>query len=97
MINRIVRLSFHPDKKADFIQVFEKHQQAMPLLFPSCKSLRLLEDLHHNDVFFTYSTWDSEDVLEDYRASAYFKEIWGTVKPWFNERAQAWSLGEIPV
>ena len=91
MIKRIVKLSFHREHTAAFKSIFEKHRLKM-LEQNICDSLELLEDINAPGIFFTISTWKSEQDLEDYRASEYFNEIWSTVKPWFNEKAEAWSL-----
>ncbi len=94
-MNRIVRLSLIPDKRKDFIDVFKAHQKHMRGNFPECKTLEAFEEKNNPGVFFTHSTWEEENSLEHYRNSAYFRKIWGTIKPWFKERAQAWSLEEI--
>lgn len=93
MINRIVRMSFDPDRTTDFLRLFQKTQ---PLIagFEGCKGVRLLKDIHSGQVFFTYSLWESEAALEKYRHSELFETTWAQTKQWFNERPIAWSLEE---
>ena len=40
----------------------------------------------------TYSNWNSPNDLENYRTSETFIGIWSTIKPWFAEKASAWSV-----
>jgi quinol monooxygenase YgiN len=94
-MNRIVRLAFAIEKRDDFIKVFKKHQLSMKDRFEGCLSLEAFEDKKHPGVFFTFSVWKEEAALEKYRSSEYFREIWSTIKPWFSEKAQAWSLDKI--
>jgi len=91
MIKRIVKLTFSAEAREDFISVFTQHKIDMKA-FPACKKLESMEDIDQPGLFFTYSIWDSEEALEEYRSSDYFRKIWGTIKPWFDERPQAWSL-----
>jgi heme-degrading monooxygenase HmoA len=51
--------------------------------------------VNSQNVFFTYSIWDSEDHLYQYRKSVTFKEIWSKTKPLFCNKAKAWSVEEI--
>jgi len=91
MIQRIVKLNFHEDRVADFIKVYRKHLANMKEN-EHCISLELLSEKSSHGSFFTYSVWHSEESLEKYRASDYFKEIWSTIKPWFGEKPKAWTL-----
>jgi hypothetical protein len=93
MINRIVRMSFDPERAADFLELFQK-TQPMIAGFEGCKGVKLLKDLHSGHVFFTYSLWESEDALEHYRRSPLFETTWAQTKQWFNDRPMAWSLEE---
>lgn len=94
MIERIVRLRFLPGKRDAFLDIFAKHLLFMKEL-PGCVDLQLLYDSSDLDTFFTQSTWESELALQDYRSSEYFRDIWGTIKPWFVERAHAWTLEKV--
>lgn len=93
MMTRIVRLSFKLQHRQEFLNIFEKHKASIQK-FSGFHQIKLLEEIGNKGVFFTHSIWQKEESLEEYRASEYFKEIWTTIKPWFNERAQAWSLEE---
>jgi heme-degrading monooxygenase HmoA len=90
MINRIVRMHFRPDEEQNFIALFDqyKHQIAD---FNGCKSLHLLKETSTECVYFTYSVWQSEHHLEQYRKSDLFKNVWSATRSLFDGRPMAWS------
>ena len=87
---RIVKLSFHPEKIEAFLKHFETVKDKINT-FPGCQGMQLLLDKNENGVVFTYSQWENDEALENYRNSALFTSIWPTVKQWFNDKPQAWS------
>lgn len=93
MITRIVKLTFQEDKISDFLSFFEtiKHQVNT---FPGCHGMKLLQDIHHPTTVMTYSRWENEDALNIYRDSEIFGIVWPTIKPWFAQKAEAWSVEE---
>ena len=91
MIQRIVKLTIQPDYTADFIRIFYETQPVIRQ-FSGCKGVELLYDINKPEQYFTLSYWLSEDDLENYRTSPFFKETWTKVKPLFSEKSEAWSL-----
>ena len=57
-----------------------------------CEGLTLLRDAHESNVLFTYSYWQTEQHLNQYRFSELFKDTWSKTKILFNHKAIAWSL-----
>ena len=57
--------------------------------------LELYRDKNDKCVFFTYSFWETEDDLENYRKSALFDEVWTFTKKLFNAKPEAWSVDRI--
>lgn len=96
MIIRIVRLSFYPERVPDFLELFEKHKSDIAGA-PGCLELRLLKDTSTEGVFVTYSLWESEDALDDYRTSNLFNLVWPKTKILFNAAPQAWTLEDTGV
>lgn len=90
MITRIVKLHFQKGQRDLFLSTFNETKMKVAT-FEGCRGMRLLNDLKNPDVFFTYSRWDNESCLENYRKSALFKTIWSSIKPSFEETAEAWS------
>ena len=77
-----------------FIDIFKTNKDKI-VNFDGCHSVELLRDVNTQNIFFTYSVWDSERSLKKYRESNTFKEIWSKTKPLFSCKAKAWSLKEI--
>lgn len=90
MITRIVKLEILPEKALEFRQVFAENQEKIAA-FPGCNEVRLVHAKDNDSTHFTISLWNTEQDLENYRHSELFGKIWPTVKPWFREKAEAWT------
>ena len=88
---RIVKLTFSEDKISDFLTFFDTIKHIVNN-FPGCNGMKLLQDIHQPNIVMTYSLWNEELDLENYRTSPEFQNIWSTIKPWFSEKAEAWSV-----
>ncbi|HLU86528.1 MAG TPA: antibiotic biosynthesis monooxygenase family protein [Taishania sp.] len=88
---RIVKLTFQEDKVQDFLSFFDTVKHIVNN-FPGCEGMQLLQDIHNPSIVMTYSHWKDENDLENYRVSNEFKNIWSTIKPWFAQKAEAWSV-----
>ena len=93
MIIRIVQMSFRPEAVTDFQKLFEERKHLIKA-FEGCNHLELWQDAHDKNIFFTYSIWDSEEHLNHYRFSNFFKDTWGRTKALFAEKPQAWSVNK---
>lgn len=91
MIERIVKMTFEKGKADTFLEVFNRSKMQIAS-FPGCKSLKLLRDTKDDHVFFTYSIWDEESSLQNYRNSELFAITWSQTKPLFRDKASAWSV-----
>lgn len=94
MLVRIVKLSFHQDKIPAFLENFELVKNQIRN-FPGNRLLELYQDKTNASIFFTYSYWDSEEDLENYRKSELFTEVWGFTKQLFNDKPEAWSVDKL--
>ena len=94
MFVRIVKLSFAEENIATFLANFETIKYKIRN-FEGNQLLELYQDKHNSNVFFTYSYWDSESDLENYRNSELFKGIWAKTKPLFNAKPEAWSVDKL--
>ena len=63
--------------------------------FPGCTFLELYTDKNDPSIYFTYSKWEHESHLENYRTSELFKSVWATTKPMFRSKAAAWSVDTL--
>lgn len=94
MLIRIVKLSFEPSKIKEFLSNFEANKKHIRA-FEGCERLELYRDQQNTNVFFTYSYWQSESDLENYRNSDLFKGVWAKTKVLFDQKPQAWSVDRI--
>ena len=91
MIIRLVKMSFKEEGILPFQKIF--HATKLKIAnSPGCLKVELLQDIHIKTTFFTISSWESEQDLENYRKSELFRNTWEKVKPLFKDKAEAWSL-----
>ena len=93
MLIRIVKLHFQDDKTEEFLTFFDTIKNQVNT-FPGCLGMKLLQDLNTPSIVMTYSHWENETALDNYRSSETFGLIWPKIKPWFAEKPQAWSVKE---
>ena len=94
MLVRIVKMSFEASNIDEFINLFHSKKKYIRN-FPGCRLLELYRDKVNSNIFFTYSYWDEEIHLENYRKSDLFKDVWTQTKALFNDRPEAWSVDKI--
>tara|TARA_R110000787_G_scaffold188717_1_gene300488 strand:+ start:9851 stop:10126 length:276 start_codon:yes stop_codon:yes gene_type:complete len=87
-------MEFKKEEVPTFLINFEKIKEKIRA-FEGCSYLELYQDKNNSETFFTYSRWEDEDDLENYRTSDLFKNIWATTKPMFRSKAQAWSVDTL--
>jgi len=91
MLVRIVKLNFKKESITEFLQIFEGHRESIKS-FNGFLSLELYREKLSSEVFFTYSHWEDEAALQNYRESEYFRDIWSKTKKLFSDKPEAWSL-----
>lgn len=94
MLIRIVKLSFEDKNIQSFLEIFENSKEKIRN-FKGCRLLELYNDRNYKNIFFTYSYWDSEESLNNYRQSDYFKDVWSKTKILFNDKPEAWSVNSL--
>lgn len=96
MFVRIVKMEFQNDRTEEFKSNFEKAKEKIRNT-KGCRLLELYRDKTHTNIFFTYSYWETEQDLENYRNSDLFKNVWTKTKPLFNAKSMAWSVDKIKI
>jgi quinol monooxygenase YgiN len=91
MFVRIVKMSFHSKHIQEFQEIFEE-KKTFIRASKGCNLLELYQDKTNPEIFFTYSYWEKESDLENYRNSSLFKNVWVKTKVLFNDRPVAWSV-----
>ena len=94
MFVRIVKMSFHEENIPKFLDNFELMKEKIRNSEGN-RFLELYQDKNNPCIFFTYSYWENESDLENYRHSELFKEVWAFTKKLFNDKPQAWSVDKL--
>jgi heme-degrading monooxygenase HmoA len=94
MFVRIVKMSFHEEHIQAFLDNFELMKTHIRNS-PGNRFLELYQDKNNKCIFFTYSYWETEADLENYRQSALFDEVWTFTKKLFNDKPEAWSVDKL--
>lgn len=94
MLIRIVKMSFHREHIPAFLENFEINKQKIRNSHGN-RFLELYQDKNNDCVFFTYSHWETENDLENYRKSELFANVWKFTKALFNDKPVAWSVDKL--
>ncbi|MBA3972532.1 MAG: antibiotic biosynthesis monooxygenase [Bacteroidetes bacterium] len=94
MIIRIVKMTFQNDKVDEFKNIFEGSKHLIRNM-KGCNHLELLQDINTPNIFFTYSFWNSEKDLNNYRNSEVFSNVWSNTKILFSAKPEAWSVEQL--
>ncbi|WP_276497465.1 putative quinol monooxygenase [Pontibacter litorisediminis] len=94
MLIRIVRMTFKPEKTEEFLEIFRNSKEKIRA-FEGCQHVELLQDLHQPNVYSTYSLWDSEEHLNNYRGSELFGQVWPATKTLFAAKPETWSYRSV--
>jgi len=94
MFIRIVKMSFADEQVDAFLKNFHENKEKIRAV-NGCHLLELLRDKDNPNIFFTYSYWNEQVDLENYRQSDLFKSVWAKTKVLFNEKPQAWSVEKV--
>ena len=94
MFIRIVKLSFHQENIPAFLENFELMKEKIRNAEGN-RFLELYQDKNNKCIFFTYSYWETEADLENYRNSELFYDVWNFTKKLFNDKPEAWSVDKL--
>jgi heme-degrading monooxygenase HmoA len=87
-------MSFHEENISAFLENFELMKIHIRNA-PGNRFLELYQDKNNPSILFTYSYWETEADLENYRKSKLFDEVWTFTKKLFNDKPEAWSLDKL--
>ena len=94
MLVRIVKMSFHEENIPAFLENFELMKGKIRNADGN-RFLELYQDKNNPSIFFTYSYWENEQDLENYRNSELFYDVWQFTKKLFNDKPEAWSVNKL--
>jgi len=84
-------MSFAEENVETFLENFDNNKEKIRAV-NGCEFLQLLRDKDNTNQFFTYSFWNKQEDLENYRQSDLFKGVWAKTKVLFNAKPEAWSV-----
>ena len=87
-------MSFAKENIPAFLENFELMKDKIRNA-PGNRLLELYQDKNNQCIFFTYSYWETEEDLENYKKSELFNEVWTFTKKLFNEKPEAWSVDKL--
>jgi len=87
-------MSFKIDKVDNFLDIFDNSKEKIRNS-KGCTLLELYRDKTNSNQFFTYSYWETEQDLENYRNSDFFNTVWSQTKNLFDHKPMAWSVDRI--
>jgi heme-degrading monooxygenase HmoA len=87
-------MSFHEENISAFLENFELMKIHIRNA-PGNRFLELYQDKNNPSILFTYSYWETEADLENYRKSKLFDEVWTFTKKLFNDKPEAWSVDKL--
>jgi heme-degrading monooxygenase HmoA len=86
-----------PGMEGQFLDIFDQAKEQIRAR-QGCMGLEVLRSEENGATsVWTISLWESEDALNQYRASELFLNTWSAVKPLFSGKARAWTLTPIEV
>ncbi|MBL6448371.1 antibiotic biosynthesis monooxygenase [Fulvivirga sp. 29W222] len=96
MLIRIVRMTFREEEVENFLKIFNASKHKIRS-FSGCNHLELHKDYNKDNIYVTYSHWDNENALNNYRHSDLFKSVWTDTKALFADKPVAYSHREVMV
>lgn len=90
MIERIVIMTFRAESVTEFLNIFDASAEKIRA-FPGNHGLKLIQNTSKPSQLSTYSLWDSEESLNNYRNSELFAGTWVKTKILFSEKPIAFS------
>lgn len=84
-------MTFQENKVNEFLALFDAYKEAIRNQ-PGCTHLELWQDLHQSNSYSTYSHWETEDDLNNYRTSETFGKVWPATKELFRDKPVAYSF-----
>lgn len=94
MLHRFVRMSFKQECIEEFENMFNEIQSKIES-FEGCHSVILLADDKEKNIFMTFSLWENEKALDNYRHSEFFTKTWTKTKLMFNDKPKAFSMYKV--
>ena len=93
MITRIIKLTVNITPE-DFLKYMSSIKSGFDD-FEGCVQLEVLRGKIDEDVFFIYTIWENNAVLNKFRKSEFNKKFWRKLLDLSKSRPQVWSVENI--
>ena len=93
-LTRIVKMEFDIKQIDTFKNNFKEVKEKIRAV-DGCEFLELYQDRDNPHIFFTYSKWQSDAHLQQYRKSELFGRVWKATKILFKGAPAAWSVDTL--
>ena len=87
-------MTFAPEQVPVFLAIFRESENRIRQQ-PGCRHLELWQDSDNPAIYCTYSHWTDAAVLDAYRKSALFGEVWPVTKRLFAAPPVAFSVTQV--
>lgn len=84
-------MTFAPENCEAFESLFLQYREKIRST-PGCLHLEWWQQVDDPNVYFTFSQWESESALENYKNTETFKTVWPLTRALFAAAPQAWSV-----
>ena len=88
MIARLVTMTFKEGALNTFLEVFNQYKERIRAS-EGCTHLSLIQNTENLLEISTYSVWENEQFLNNYRDSKTFNEVWPKTKVLFAKKTVA--------
>lgn len=93
MITRIIKLStkVSPDDFMDYMNSIIPEYKAQE----GCHQVEILRGKINDNIFFIYTIWQNNRLLNKFRKSEFNQEFWSNLQKMSENRPQVWSVENI--
>ena len=94
MITRIIKITIDPVNTDDFRQFITLMKDNFSTI-GGCQHIDILNDKEDKNIFFMYTIWETEAMLNKYRKSELNKTFWNKLNQWSIKEPQAWTVENV--
>jgi quinol monooxygenase YgiN len=93
MITRIMKLRLKSSAN-EFVEYIDSIRDDISKYY-GCHNIEVLNDKEDNKIFFIYSIWKNDKVLNKFRNSDFNREFWNTLLGMSEKRPEVWTVENI--
>lgn len=94
MILRVVKMNVDEEKR-DAFELFMKNLREEKLKLAGCLHFDYFHEKNNKNIFYSYTIWESEKYLKQYKKTDLFIEVVSTLKKLCTEEPKAWTIENV--